>query len=281
MSRPGSSRCRALSAAAAFGFAIAPVPTPTPTQLDDGSLVFCLDHQDDLVRAAIALDRGTPAEQPELIRVGSRDLQVDEWRRLYPADFTRSCQALRIAGPRPSPAPAVAERPNSTPHPLIAPITTLTATVVGGVLTFLLTRSRDQVALRRQEAQDLQGAAQSFESVVRRYVYGWLEKKKTKDSPSEPQVIERSVELATKLRRVQNARPTWDEPTDLLNQLENEPLGRFLIDTEAWAPLDQADRQRRADLIFSSLANLARDADHIAYLHQRPRQRKPATSETG
>ncbi|GIF50731.1 hypothetical protein DFJ67_1859 [Asanoa ferruginea] len=280
MARPGSSRCRALSAVAVFGFFLAPI-APLPTPVDDGSLVFCLDHQTDLIRAAIALDRGTPAERPDQIRVGSQDLRVAEWRRSYPADFDRSCAALRAAGPADKvQTPADSTRPN----PWFAPVTTLTATVVGALLTFLVTRSRDQVAQRRQEANELHSAVQAFESVVHRYAHGWL--KEATDAPSAPQVIERTVDLQTKLRRVHLARPDWPEPTEVLARLDKEPLGRYLIDTEAWAALDPKRRVERGTRIFGSLANLTRDADHIAYRHDHPRHNKqpeqrPATPEIG
>ncbi|MEV4624489.1 hypothetical protein AB0J74_38000 [Asanoa sp. NPDC049573] len=258
--------------------------TPLPTPVDDGSLVFCLDHQIDLVRAAIALDRGTRAELPDQIRVGPRDLHISEWREQYPADFARSCAALRAAGPAAdSPAPAQAARP-STPSPWFASVTTLTATLVGALLTFLVTRSRDHVAERRQEASDLHTAVQAFESVVRRYTHGWL--KKATDAPSAPQVIERAVDLQTKLRRIHQARPQWPEPTEVLARLDAEPLGGYLIDTEAWKAADQELRVERGDRIFGSLANLTRDADHIAYRHQHPRhykqpEQRPATPEIG
>ena len=192
-------------------------------------------------------------------------------------------QLRRSPGGRPvgnSPTPADPSHPN----PWFAPVTTLTATVVGALLTFLVTRSRDQVAQRRQEAQELHSAVQAFESVVHRYAHGWL--KQATDAPSAPQVIERTVDLPKRLRRVELARPDWPEPTKLLARLDKEPLGGYSDDTEAWAALDQERRVERGNRIFGSLANLTRDADHIAYRHEHPRhnkqpERQPATPEIG
>ena len=283
MARPGSSRCRALSAALVFGFSLAPV-APVPTPVDDGSLVFCLDHQTDLVRAAIALDRGTPAERPDQIRVGSRDLRVAEWRQSYPADFARSCAALRAAGPPAAVSTPVEGARSTAPNPWFASVTTLTATLVGALITFLVTRSRDQLSERRQEARDLNAAVQAFDSVVRRYTHGWLDK--ATDAPTAPQVIERLVDVQTALRRIHLVRPAWPEPAQVLARLDEKPFGGYLIDTEAWKAAGQERRVEREKSIFGSLANLTRDADHIAYRHQHPRhykqpEQQPATPEIG
>jgi hypothetical protein len=258
MSRLGPFPSRIACAAGAIGFLFSPV-SPTHPAVDDGSLVYCLERQPDLVRAAIALDVGQAGAGVNEIRISGPSLTIKEWRDADPAGFARSCAALRAAGNQPRAGP------NTATQPLITGTFTLMGGILGVLVTWWVGERREKINRLRQEAEDLRAAIWAYDSTVRLYTQGWL--RKTRGTPSESDVAQRAIDIGAHLRRIGRSQSKWAQ-SKLLNRLSEPPLGEYLLDVEEWRGLAQSDRAPRADEVFSALAAFTRDAEEVAHRHE-------------
>src|SRR5689334_15092550 len=88
------------SAGAVIGLALVPA-----APADDASTVYCLARPAELVQAAVALGTATAGSGTGTVAVDGTEIGVAAWRAAQPEAFTRTCTALRAAGPPPA-APA-------------------------------------------------------------------------------------------------------------------------------------------------------------------------------
>lgn len=235
---------------------------------DDGMTVYCLGHQADLVRAAVALGVGTAGATSEVIHVGGADLSVDQWRAMRASDFRRSCAALRAANG--------AGGGSSASGPLVTAGTALFSAAVGAGFTWLVTSGRERSARRRQEALELRVSARAFVSAVLLYLLGWTSR--SPEPPHADTVVERQVDVEARLRRIALAR-RWPEATALVKALGEAPLGTRLLDHERWSALDPDRRPEEAEAITRRLAKFIGDAEHVAYRLEHLRRGARAEAE--
>jgi hypothetical protein len=231
-------------------------PQSTATTAD-ADIVYCTasENRPLLIEAGVALSLLQMQSTP-LSVVADADTfrSVDDWRAAMPADFARSCNALRAAQ---SPAPASSSPAIAQPAPAL--LSTLAPVALGAVLTLMITEIRSIRDRNRAEASIIREKAASFVNALADFSRAWSKPTVLKQ-PTTDAVYASRQQLLVVLRQASELRPRWKLAkalAEIIDQFESESIAG------GWA-VEQDERLGRARRLQGVAAQLSADIEIMA-----------------
>lgn len=228
----------------------------------DAALVQCTApaQQSRTVEAAVSLELVGKDSERDNISVDGKGYRFDAWRDERFEDFTRACEAL-VEQTRPA-------TPNPLVTQIVAAVMSFVTLLVGALVTWVATSTRDEINRRRQQASELHKASRAFVVAVRDYCEARLRGTEA-GPPSLSEVNRTRDELAGQLARTAVLRPQWKDTDALHAELTGNVLGNE-IETGWDFERSREERRPRADEVNNAVNKLDRRIDVVVRALERP-----------
>lgn len=229
----------------------------------DAALVQCTApaQQARTVEAAISLELVGKDSERDNISVDGKEYRFDQWRDERFEDFTRACEAF-VEQTRPA-------TPNPLVTQIVAAVISFLTLLVGAMVTWVVTNTRDEINRRRQQADDLHKASRAFVAAVRDYCDARLRGTEAGGPPSMVEVIRTRDDLAGQLARTALLLPQRKDPDVLRAELTGNVLGNE-IETGWDFERSREERRPRADEVNNAVNELDRRIDMVVRELERP-----------
>ncbi len=231
-------------------------PDPTPEDLTASARhARCLDQEkrDDLARAAVMQKVAPRLIGTDKLSRGKGYITLEQWLATDERTFDRLCSALLGLDDK--------TKDDSGDGTWSTLLQTIAAVVFGSAGTLFVSSWQGRKAL----GKELRTASNHFHHAFSVYLRGW----ETTGFTDADALADARSQLRNKLGDVQDAKPHWRRPRQLLELLDAPALEEG--DNALWTEQTQDERHRHATEMRDRLEMFRRDVDKLGIALQHPR----------